>query len=71
MAWVNDIKDFLPSAKIKPDKLESLLGKLNHAAHVITPARHLLTRLYHLLKGGRNGAHNVSSLGIGRNSISE
>ena len=53
-AWKNDIKEALASTKIKTDTLESLIGKLNHAAHVILPARYFLNRLRHLLKSGDN-----------------
>ena len=35
------------------DKLESLIGKLNHATNIILPAWYLLTRLSHLLRGGK------------------
>ena len=49
IAWTNDIKEALASTKIKTDTLESLIGKLNHAAHVILPARYFLNRLRHLL----------------------
>ena len=38
-AWKNDIKEALASTKIKTYTLESLIGKLNHAAHVNLPAR--------------------------------
>ena len=30
--------------------MESLIGRLNRAAHVITPDRYLLNQLHHLLK---------------------
>ena len=44
-AWINDIKEALASTKINTDTLESLIGKLNHTAHVVPPAlRHLPTR---------------------------
>ena len=39
IAWKNDIKEALATTKIKTDTLELLIGKLNHAAHVIPPAR--------------------------------
>ena len=52
-AWTNDIKEALASTKINTDKLESLIGNLNHAAHVIPPARYFLNRLRHLLKRGK------------------
>ena len=38
-AWTTDIKEALSSTKIKIDTLESLIGKLNHAAHVIPTAQ--------------------------------
>ena len=63
-AWTNDIKEALASTKIKIDTLESLIGKLNHAAHVIPPARYFLNWLRHLLKKGKNGDHNSYNYGI-------
>ena len=51
-AWTTDIKEALASTKIKTDTLESLIVKLNHAAHVITSARYFLNRLHHLLNIG-------------------
>ena len=33
--------------------MESLIGRLNRAAHVITPDRYLLNQLQHLLKRGK------------------
>ena len=36
-AWTTDIKEALASTKIKTDTLESLIGNLNHTAHVIPP----------------------------------
>ena len=54
-AWTNDIKEALASTKIKTDNLESLIGKLNHAAHVIPPAQYFLNWLRHLLKMGEMG----------------
>ena len=51
-ACTNDIKEALASTKIKTETLESLIGKLNHAAHVIPPARYFLNLIRHLLKRG-------------------
>ena len=48
--WFTDIKEALASTKIKTDTLESLIEKLNHAAHVIPPARYFLNWLRHLMK---------------------
>ena len=64
-SWANDIKETLASTKINIDTLESLIGKLNHAARVIPPARYFLNRLHHLLKRGENGDRNGSNYGIG------
>ena len=44
-SWTNDIKEALSSTKIKTNTLESLIGNLNHAAHVIPPARYFLNWL--------------------------
>ena len=52
IAWTNDIKEALAYTKINTDTLESLIGKLNHAAHVIPPAQYFLNRLSRLLKRG-------------------
>ena len=41
-AWTSDIKEALASTKIKTYTLESLIGILNHAAHVILPERYFL-----------------------------
>ena len=51
--WTNYIKEALASTKIKTDTLESLIGKRNHAAHIIPPARYFLNRLRHLLTRGK------------------
>ena len=59
-AWTNDIKEALASTKIKTDMLESLIGNLNHAAHIILPARYLLNWLHNLLKrGGKWGPQRL------------
>ena len=52
-AWVQDIRAYLSLTKIMTYKLESLIGKINHAAHTTTPEWYLLTRLCHLLKMGK------------------
>ena len=52
-AWTTDIKEALDSTKVKTDTLEFLMGKLNHAAHIIPPARYLLNRLRHSLNRGK------------------
>ena len=36
-SWVNNIKYALALTRIKTDTLELLIGKLNHAAHIIAP----------------------------------
>ena len=47
---VNDIKESQSSTNIKMEKLESLIGKINHSAYIIPPAQYFLTRLFHLIK---------------------
>ena len=54
-AWTNDIKEALASTNLKTDTLESLIGKLNHAAKVIPPEQYFLNRIWHLLKRGWGG----------------
>ena len=49
-SWVHDIRASLEFTKINTDKLESLIGKLNYAAHHLTPERYFLDRLCNLLK---------------------
>ena len=53
-AWTNGTKEGLVSKNIKTDMLESLIGHLNHAAHVILPAQYFLNWLRHLLKRRKN-----------------
>ena len=52
-AWATDIKEALASTKIIIDTLDSLIGKLNHAAHVIPPEQYFLNLPRHLLKRGK------------------
>ena len=51
-AWTTDIKEALASKKTNTDTLDLLIGKLNHASHVILSERYLLNHLHHLLKRG-------------------
>ena len=64
-AWKNDIKEALAFTKIKTDTPESLIGKLNNAAHVIPPAQYFLNWLRHLLKRG-GGDHRDFNYGIAK-----
>ena len=41
-SWFNHTKDALALTKSNTDTLESLVGKLNHASHVIPPAQYFL-----------------------------
>ena len=50
--WVHDIRESLALRNINTDKIESLIGKINHTAHIITPARYFLNRLHNLRKRG-------------------
>ena len=53
-SWTTDIKEAFASTKINTDTLESLIGNLNNAAHVIPPVQYLLNLLHHLLKKGKS-----------------
>jgi hypothetical protein len=44
-AWTQYIVDALSSGTILFGDLESLIGRLNHAAYVIPLARHFISRL--------------------------
>ena len=55
-AWVHGIRSSLSLTKINTDKLESLIGELNHAAHIIPPERYFLNRLRNLLNRGKKWA---------------
>ena len=52
-AWVHDIRESPALTKINTDKQESLIGKLNHADHIITPESYFLNRLHNILKIGK------------------
>lgn len=49
IAWKADINDVLRKGKIKKNELETLIGRLSHAASGIPMSRHFLGRLYHML----------------------
>ena len=60
IACTTDIQEALSPTEIKTDILESLIGKLNHASHVILSERYLLNHLHHLLKrGGKWGPQRL------------
>ena len=45
MMWINEIDTVISQVKVKPKNLESLIGKLNHAAFIIPFTRYFLNRL--------------------------
>ena len=47
--WITQIKSILSAGSCTPVDLESLIGRLNHAAFVIPNSRHILNRLRNLL----------------------
>ena len=49
-ACIREIRSYLALTKLNTDKLEYLIGKLNHASHIITPARYHLNKLHQLRK---------------------
>ena len=48
--WVHGIREYLSLTKINTDKLESLIGKLNHETHIITLSIYFLNLLLDLIK---------------------
>ena len=65
-AWTNDINWALASKNIKTYTLESLIGKLNHAAYVISLAWYFLDQLHHLLKTEKYKDNKGSNYGIAK-----
>lgn len=47
LRWINELDSLLSSEKVKQKQLESMLGKLNHAAFIIPLSRYFLNRLRH------------------------
>lgn len=47
LRWVNELDSILSIDKVNQKQLESLLGKLNHAAFIIPLSRYFLNRLRH------------------------
>ena len=45
--WINEIDNLLQNKKSKHKELESILGKLNHAAFLIPLSRYFLNRIRH------------------------
>jgi len=45
-AWTNDIETIIEAGRANYKTLESLLGRLNHIACILSPMRHFLGRLY-------------------------
>ena len=48
--WINSINSLLQKGHTTTKELESLIGKLNHAAHIIPLSRYFLSRLRFRLK---------------------
>jgi hypothetical protein len=49
-AWNDSIKSIVAKAACTRDTLQTLVGQLNHAAHIIPIARHFLSRVRHLMQ---------------------
>ena len=47
LRWINELEDLLSLKRVNQKQLESLLGKLNHAAFIIPLSRYFLNRLRH------------------------
>lgn len=52
LAWVQDLSDIIRTGTVTLKQLESLIGRLNHAAYVVPLFRHFLTRLRRRLDTG-------------------
>ena len=46
IAWSNSIKSIIKQQRVDQSELQSLIGRLNHAATLIPMARHFMGRLY-------------------------
>ena len=66
--WLQYIRASLSLTKINTDKLESPIGKLNHASHIITLYRYFLNWIHHLLKMEISGSQNSSIPGTDKTS---
>ena len=49
LAWISEIESFIEAGRANFKPLESLLGKLNHVACILSPMRHFMGRLYQAL----------------------
>ena len=54
-AWVESINDIVQSTSCTKDNLETLVGQLNHVAHIIPMARHFLSRIRQLTDSKSQG----------------
>ena len=48
--WIHDLKQILKDRRVNAKTLETTIGRLNHAAHIIPQARFFLNRLRNLLQ---------------------
>jgi hypothetical protein len=60
IAWAGDIRNFLKARRMTRAELESLLGRLNHAAAIMPLARHFLGRLRGLLASKQEGYKSLN-----------
>ena len=67
---VFEIRTDLYPVKIKTETQESLIGKLNHALHEISPAWYLLNQLHQMIKQGNKWAQSTYNTGTDRTSTS-
>ena len=47
LRWINELDELLSLERVRQKQLESMLGKLNHAAFIIPLSRYFLNRLRH------------------------
>jgi hypothetical protein len=55
IAWTRDIEDIVKTRRVSREQLESVIGRLNHAAAIMPLTRHFLGRLRALLASKKAG----------------
>ena len=58
-AWTNDISTLMSTNKVSFSDLQTLIGRLNHASHVIPLARNFIGRLRRRAESATNGRQHL------------
>jgi hypothetical protein len=54
-AWDDSVNNIIASAACARNNLETLVGQLNHAAHIIPMACHFMSRIHQLMQNATQG----------------